>query len=54
MIGNVLRGGSVADRSNTESSTYAIRDVNSKIAGEGRVESCIAPIGDGIHMASKK
>jgi predicted O-methyltransferase YrrM len=52
-IDNVLWSGSVADRSNREASTEAIRRINRKVAADRRVSISMVPIGDGLTLARK-
>jgi predicted O-methyltransferase YrrM len=54
MLDNSLWNGSVLDTENTEPDTVAIRQLNDKIAQDGRVHSYLAPVGDGIHMVTKR
>ena len=51
-IDNVLWGGSVADPSNTQESTLALRALNLKIGRDPRVSACMLPIGDGLTLAT--
>jgi caffeoyl-CoA O-methyltransferase len=50
-IDNVPWSGRVADPSDTESSTEAIRALNEQVAQDSRVNACIVPIGDGLTLA---
>ncbi len=50
-IDNVPWSGRVADPSDTESSTEAIRALNEQVAQDSRVNACIVPIGDGPTLA---
>jgi predicted O-methyltransferase YrrM len=52
-IDNVLWGGSVADASNQQPSTLAIRALNERIHGDDRVSVSLVPIGDGVFLARK-
>lgn len=52
-IDNVLWSGRVADESNNEANTLVIRQLNSLIYNDKRVEACIIPIGDGINLLRK-
>ncbi len=54
LLDNVFWGGSVADQSDLEPDTNAIRDVNRKIHLDHRVSISIVPIGDGLTLARKK
>ncbi len=53
-IDNVLWNGRVIDENFTNPNTIAIREMNSKIYTDARVESCMFPIGDGITLVMKK
>ena len=50
----MLWSGCVADPSNTEPATVAIRAVNNKIAVDDRVDMSMIQVGDGITLAFKK
>ncbi|MED7788860.1 class I SAM-dependent methyltransferase [Francisella sp. 19X1-34] len=52
-IDNVLWSGSVADSSDNEPSTVAIRKLNELIHNDDRVEACIISIGDGVNLVRK-
>jgi predicted O-methyltransferase YrrM len=52
-IDNVLWSGRVADSSDNEPSTVAIRKLNELIHNDDRVEACIISIGDGINLVRK-
>jgi caffeoyl-CoA O-methyltransferase len=53
-IDNVLWSGGVADPSNTDESTTALRALNAKIHGDSRVDMALATIGDGVMLAVKR
>jgi predicted O-methyltransferase YrrM len=53
-IDNVLWGGSVADESDQEPSTRAIRELNAKLHTDDRIELSLVPIGDGLTLAWKR
>lgn len=53
-IDNVLWGGSVADDSDQQPDTIAIREFNHFISNDDRVEMSLVPIGDGLTLARKK
>ncbi len=48
LVDNVLWSGSVADPSNQEDSTNAIRAFNDLVAGDDRVETVMIPLSDGL------
>ena len=50
-VDNVLWGGSVADASNQETSTQAIRALNELVHGDGGVTSVTLPVADGMTIA---
>jgi caffeoyl-CoA O-methyltransferase len=51
---NVLWSGSVADPSNQEDSTVAIRRFNDHVTADDRVESVMLPISDGLTFARRR
>ena len=51
---NVLWGGQVADVSNQDQDTEALRVFNSKLSDDQRVDLCMIPIGDGLTIARKR
>ncbi len=53
-VDNVLWSGSVADPSNDDEDTRAIRALNEKIHGDTRVNISLVPIGDGLMLARKR
>ncbi|HDP89597.1 MAG TPA: SAM-dependent methyltransferase [Thioalkalivibrio sp.] len=53
-IDNTLWGGAVADESNQEPSTRAIRRFNEAVHRDERVEMSLLPIGDGLTLARRK
>jgi predicted O-methyltransferase YrrM len=53
MIDNVLWGGDVADPAKRDADTSALRALNTKIAGDGRVALSMLPIADGLTLARK-
>lgn len=53
-IDNVLWDGRVADPSDVEPSTLALRALNEKIGRDERVHACIVPIGDGVTLVTKR
>ncbi len=54
MIDNVLWGGSVADPSDTDDDTVAIRAFNANLRDDERVTLSLVPIGDGLTLARKR
>ena len=50
-IDNVLWSGRVADPSDKDESTEAIRDLNTLIAGDERVDVAMLPVADGLTLA---
>lgn len=53
-IDNVLWSGSVVDPSDTSEDTVAIRKLNAKIKADGRVDTVLLPVADGIFMCRKR
>lgn len=51
VLDNMLWGGAVADASNQEENTRAIRALNLKIRDDPRVDSCLLTVGDGVLLA---
>ena len=54
VVDNVLWGGSVADRTQHDADTHAIRELNTHIYSDDRVDISLVPIGDGLTLALKK
>lgn len=54
LVDNVLWGGRVADNSDQEIDTLAIRELNERIHRDERVDISLLPIGDGVTLARKK
>jgi len=54
ILDNVLRGGDVADPDVQDSGTVAMRHLNDLIAGDGRVESVMLPVRDGVTLAVRR
>ncbi|MES2965408.1 MAG: class I SAM-dependent methyltransferase [Bdellovibrionota bacterium] len=52
-LDNMLWSGRVADPSNQDESTVAIRKLNEKISKDPRVSACLITIGDGVMLARK-
>ena len=53
-VDNVLWSGAVADPSQEDPDTTAIRALNEKIRDDGRVSLSLVPIGDGLTLARKR
>ena len=53
-IDNVFWGGWVADESQQDVDTKAIRALNKKLQADERIDLSIVPIGDGLTLASKR
>jgi caffeoyl-CoA O-methyltransferase len=53
-IDNALWSGDVADPTNTDTDTIAIREVNAKVSKDPRVTMSLVPIGDGLLLARKR
>ena len=54
LVDNVLWDGRVADASNQEASTVAIRKLNDTIGADDRVDVVMVPVGDGLTIARKR
>jgi len=54
LVDNVLWSGKVADESEQDADTLALRAFNSKLAGDARVDMSMLPIGDGLTIACKR
>jgi predicted O-methyltransferase YrrM len=52
-LDNCLWGGNVIDENDQDPDTKAIRELNDKISQDRRVQAYLAPIGDGIYLATK-
>lgn len=53
VLDNMLWNGTVADPSVQDETTAAIRELNHKISRDGRVNSCLLTVGDGLMLARK-
>jgi caffeoyl-CoA O-methyltransferase len=53
-IDNALWSGAVADPSQNDADTVAIRALNRKVHGDPRVDMALVPIGDGLMLARKQ
>lgn len=53
-IDNALWGGSIADASDTDEDTEAIRAIDRTVRDDERVSSSLVPIGDGLLLARKR
>jgi predicted O-methyltransferase YrrM len=53
-LDKMLWSGAVADPSNSDTNTVAIRALNKKIHADARVDVALATIGDGVMLARKK
>ena len=54
LVDNVLWSGQVADASNHDKDTEALRIFNAALSSDQRVELCMVPIGDGLTIARKR
>jgi O-methyltransferase len=54
ILDNVLQGGQVLDRAFQGEAVVAMRQMNEIIAGDGRVESVMLPVRDGVTLARKR
>jgi predicted O-methyltransferase YrrM len=53
-IDNTLWSGAVADASQTDDDTVALRALNQKIQRDERVDMCLLSVGDGVTLARKR
>jgi len=53
LIDNVLWGGRVIDEADTDPSTLAIREFNTRLHEDKRVDISLLPVGDGLTLAVK-
>ena len=53
MIDNTLWGGQVANPSRQDEDTVGIRAVNQRAFQDARVDSCLLPLSDGLHLCRK-
>ncbi len=53
LIDNTLWGGSVADRAVQDADTAGIRAVNQLACEDPRVDTCLLPMSDGVHLCHK-
>ncbi|MXZ41512.1 MAG: methyltransferase domain-containing protein [Caldilineaceae bacterium SB0666_bin_21] len=54
LIDNTLWGGQVADPSVADPDTEGIRAVNQRAFEDDRVDSCLLPLSDGLHICHKR
>lgn len=54
VLDNMLWNGAVADPRIKDPETSALRTLNMKIRDDGRVESCLLTVGDGVMLARKR
>jgi len=54
LVDNALWGGAVADQTNQDSSTLAIRALNAHIHQDERVSASLLPVGDGLYLVRKR
>lgn len=54
IIDNVLWGGAVIDASDTQADTIAIRELNTKLYNDPRIDISMLPIADGLTLVRKK
>jgi caffeoyl-CoA O-methyltransferase len=51
---NTLWGGEVLDQDTEDADTVALRALNTKLAGDGRVTLCLLPVADGVTLARRR
>ncbi|MGB0658355.1 MAG: O-methyltransferase, partial [Gammaproteobacteria bacterium] len=54
LFDNVLWSGDVADSTNQEKDTVALRELNQFLFDDNRVNISMIPVGDGITMVQKR
>jgi O-methyltransferase len=54
VLDNMFQGGRVIDADNNDVRTNVVRDLNSKIAADERVDRVLVPIGDGMTLARRR
>ena len=54
LFDNVLWSGDVADSTNQEKDTVALRELNQFLFNDNRVNISMIPVGDGITMVQKR
>src|SRR5262245_37842315 len=54
ILDNMFQGGRVTDAGNNDFRTNVVRDLNSKIAADERVDRVLVPIGDGMTLARRR
>jgi len=54
VLDNMLQGGRVIDPDDHDLRTNVVRDLNSKIAADERVDRVLVPIGDGMTLARRR
>jgi caffeoyl-CoA O-methyltransferase len=54
LIDNTLWSGAVADPKANDKDTVALRALNLKLHGDGRIDLCLAPIGDGLTLCRRR
>jgi predicted O-methyltransferase YrrM len=54
VLDNMLWKGTVADPSNTDRNTTAVRDLTRKIHDDARVDACLLPIRDGLLLVRRR
>jgi predicted O-methyltransferase YrrM len=54
VLDNMLRRGRVADPHEIDADTVSLRLLNTKIAGDGRVDRVLLPIGSGMTLARRR
>jgi len=54
ILDNMFQGGRIIDPDNNDYRTNVVRDLNSKIAADERVDRVLVPIGDGMTLARRR
>lgn len=53
-IDNIFQGGKVVNSNDTKNATKAVRDFNTRLFSDSRVDISLIPLGDGLTLARKK
>jgi predicted O-methyltransferase YrrM len=54
ILDNMFQGGRIIDPDNNDFRTNVVRDLNSQIAADERVDRVLVPIGDGMTLARRR
>ena len=54
MFDNTLWSGRVLDEDADDEDTRALRELNTKLAGDERISVCLLPVADGVTLARRR